>query len=174
MRYLFYILVIIMCSCQSVHSQNFPELSVNRIKDDILNSTEEEITEDLEVLAERSISIFYLEEYALAHVRNKGGSSQGFFQQSYIIIYRWEKENWLKLSTQQFGYNIQLLNDQSGIFLSDNLFCDMTGKCLNADEGVSFGVVDQQVTFVFTSMGLTFTLSMFYICLLYTSPSPRD
>lgn len=40
---------------------------------------------------------------------------------------------------------------------------NMTGKCLNADEGVSFGVVDQQVTFVFTSMGLTFTLSMFYM-----------
>ena len=124
-----FVLFFLLVSCYSGQSQNVPKLAVERVREDIRHSSEEEIPENLDELAGRPIEVFYLKDYALAHINNKTGASQGYLQQSYILTYQVVKGQWGKKSTIPYNYNIQLLSSKLGIFLSENLYCSMTGDC---------------------------------------------
>ena len=129
MSYKLFILSLLFVFCHVVQSQNMPELTIERVREDIRSSSEDEIPENLDELADRPIDIFYLEGYALAHIDNKMGASQGHFQQSYILAYQIIGEQLKKKSVIPYNYNIQLLNRKLGIFLSENLYCGMMGDC---------------------------------------------
>ena len=126
----------LLVSCHIAHSQNFPELTVERVKKDIRHSSEEEIPENLDKLADRPIKIFYLKDHALAHINNKMGASQGYLQQSYVLTYQIIKGKWERKST--IPYNIQLLSKEFGIFLSENSYCSMMGDCTSYIEFSKF------------------------------------
>ena len=131
---LFFLLI----SCHVAQSQNVSELTVERVRKDIRHSSEEEIPESLDELADRPIEIFYLKDYALAHVNNKTGASQGYLQQSYVLTYRATKGQWERKSVIPCNYNIQLISEEFGIFLSENLYCSMTGDCTSYVEFSKF------------------------------------
>ena len=103
-----FVLFFSLISCHVGQSQNVPGLAIERVREDIKHSSEEEIPEDLDELADRPIEIFYLEDYALAHINNKTGAAQGYLQQSYILTYQMIEEHWQKKSVIPYNYDIQL------------------------------------------------------------------
>lgn len=111
--------------------ERVPEIDIEEVRKDFITHVEflSFPLEYIRNLDKGNFSTIYLPKYCLVHIRYKNVETDSYMKFSEIAIYFLEKNKWVFKNIIPYYYNLELIDKEGGIFLSDNKFCKMDGDC---------------------------------------------
>lgn len=101
------------------------DLSNDSIRHDFIKS---DIDIPAEYIRDHWITVFYYANEAFAHLHYKR-YEEAFMPCTYVAIYQRCESRWKFVKVIPYNYEMEKVDDNEPIFLSNNEFCGMTGIC---------------------------------------------
>lgn len=114
----------------STRGQKSNPIDVNVVKNDMMIFADDLVPKKFISKTNNDMfGVFYLDDFCLVHLPYKDVASDAVVKASIVAMYRFQLNKWKYIKIFPYNYNMSLLDEKRGIFLSDNLFCSSDGNC---------------------------------------------
>jgi len=142
----FNVISILIGSCLMLaYTQKQPVINIEKVKSDMIKAEGHNVP--VNIIKNRKSGMFtimYTDDACFVYLSYRDYASEPQMKSSLMTVYSLDKNRWKLEAVVPYYYDVKLLDANSKVFLSDNLFCEPKGDCVSYTEINTYQVNDFQ------------------------------